>query len=459
MTRPLILLVNDDGIDSPGLAAAAAALDPLGELLIVAPRVQQSGMGRSFPTFNDGRISPATISANGQTWPAYAGTVSPAQAVLYGVLELAERKPALVVSGINYGENVSTGITASGTVGAALEAAMHDIPALAVSLQVHFSMHFTNDASVDFSAATHFTRLFAERWLHAGRLPDVDVLKLDIPASATPRTPWQVTPLAHGLYFRPLAPERANLDDEGRIRYELNATLPLDEGSDARAVQDGVVAVTPLSVDLTSRVPLDHVHAALDGQTPYTAPAKEPMMLGVNVVIMRDGKVLLTKREDFHVWCLPGGHVDPGESLAEAACREVREETGYATRLTRLVGTYSRPRWKSGYHIVSFAGEITGGTPDPDPHEVVEMGFFDPDDLPPLVLGHRQRILDAVQGAAGLVVTENISYPPDMPYTYQDLYAVRDQSGLARDEFYRRFFSVQESTPPVQVELAGTDGD
>ena len=132
MTRPLILLTNDDGIKSPGLAAAAAALDPIGELLIVAPTEQQSGTGRSMPVHSDGRLFETTISANGQTWNAFSANATPAQAVQHAVLELAERKPALAVSGINFGENVGLGVTISGTVGAALEAAAHRIPALAV---------------------------------------------------------------------------------------------------------------------------------------------------------------------------------------------------------------------------------------------------------------------------------------------------------------------------------------
>ncbi len=70
-TRPLILLCNDDGIASPGLAAAAAALDPLGELLIVAPAVQQTGMGRSFPLENDGRISAAEVRYGDRVWSGY----------------------------------------------------------------------------------------------------------------------------------------------------------------------------------------------------------------------------------------------------------------------------------------------------------------------------------------------------------------------------------------------------
>lgn len=266
MTRPLILIVNDDGVDSPGLAAAAAALDPLGDLLIVAPSVQQSGMGRSMPTFNDGRTRRTTVRANGRSWPAYGVNCSPAQAVQYGVLELADRRPALVVSGINYGENVSTGVTASGTVGAALEAAEHDIPALAVSFEVAFGQHYTNDASVDFSVAAHFTRLFAALWLAGEGLPGVDVLKIDIPASATTSTPWRVTHLERQLYFRPLRPERADLADEGRIGYEFNSDITLTDGSDAQAIQQGVVSVTPLTKDLTAHDMLASLRLHLEAE-------------------------------------------------------------------------------------------------------------------------------------------------------------------------------------------------
>lgn len=84
--------------------------------------------------------------------------------------------------------------------------------------------------------------------------------------------------------------------------------------------------------------------------------------LGVNISIIQNGKILLTKREDFEVWCLPGGAVDEGESLAQAAIREAREETGLEVELTRLVGVYSRPSWNGpGMHIVSFVARPVGG--------------------------------------------------------------------------------------------------
>ncbi len=271
MTRPLILLCNDDGIASPGLAAAAAALAPLGDLLIVAPSQQQSGMGRSFPKFNDGRLFPATVRHNGQVWPGYGANASPAQAVDHAVLELAGRMPALAVSGINYGENVSTSVTGSGTVGAAMEAASFGIPALAVSLETDSALHHAYDDSVDFSAAIYFTRLFAERWLHAERPPDVDVLKIDIPASATPATPWRLARLERAQYFVPLPPLRRRLEDEGRIGYAFNERAIMDKQSDAALVRAGIVAVTPLTLDMTARVAPEVMQRLLgtgDGQRP-----------------------------------------------------------------------------------------------------------------------------------------------------------------------------------------------
>lgn len=265
MAKPLILITNDDGIDSPGLAALAAALDGLGDLLIIAPAHQQSGMGRSMPPFYDGRIYEVTIGLDGASWKAYRANVSPAQAVQYGILELADRVPSLAVSGINYGENVGTGVTVSGTVGAAMEAAAHGIPALAVSLQVPDpAMHLNNDASVDFSVAMYFTRYFAERWLRARRPPEVDLLKIDIPAGAMRQTPWRLTRLERGAYFRPLKPTRVRLDEEWRLGYEVNRELNLAADSDAAVLSQGMISVTPLTIDITANVRRDTLRALLE---------------------------------------------------------------------------------------------------------------------------------------------------------------------------------------------------
>jgi 5'-nucleotidase len=264
--RPLILITNDDGIESPGIAAAVAALDPLGDLLIVAPDTQQSAMGRSMPLFHDGRIFETSIRLGDRTWTAYRVVASPAQAVQYATLELADRRPALAVSGINYGENIGTGITVSGTVGAALEASAFNIPALAVSLQVDPTLQLTHDPTVDFTVAAHFTHYFAQLWLSAAQIPDVDLLKIDIPAAARLDTRWRITHLARHNYYRAIMPQRLKLSDPARIGYELDPDVVLDDETDAGALTKGFISVTPLSLDLTSRIHPSALSAVLDGK-------------------------------------------------------------------------------------------------------------------------------------------------------------------------------------------------
>ena len=156
------------------------------------------------------------------------------------------------------------------------------------------------------------------------------------------------------------------------------------------------------------------------------------------------GRILLAQREDFEIWSLPGGHVEDGESVAEAAIREVKEETGVDVVLTGLVGIYYRPQgWSpGGSHNVVFAGKPTGGTLTPQSDEVLDVGYFAQDDLPdPLFWGHRQRILDAMIGVGGSVAwTQNTEWPFDQNLDRQGIYDARDRSGLTRFEFYQKHF-------------------
>jgi len=212
--RPLILFTNDDGFQSPGLWAAVEAFADLGDVLVCAPREQQSGMSRSLPVFSTGRIQADMRVINGVETTVYAVDGTPAQAVQHGILELAQRPVNLVVSGINYGENCGNGVTISGTVGAALEASSFGIPAIAASQQTRHDLHLTYSNEVDFSAAAHFTRLFGE-WLINNRRPDdVEVLKLDVPLNATVDTPVENHP--------PVAPPCLLADSPGARRAERN---------------------------------------------------------------------------------------------------------------------------------------------------------------------------------------------------------------------------------------------
>jgi 5'-nucleotidase len=269
--RPLILFTNDDGIDSPGLWTVVHALADLGDRLIVAPREQQSGTGRSLPTTSEGRIYPRETHT-GDTYVSYAVDGTPAQAVQHGVLELAGQRPVLVVSGINYGDNLGNSVTVSGTVGAALEAASLGIPALAVSQRTRHDQHLSHSDEVDFSAAAYFARLFAEWLIFKPRPDDVDLLKVDVPLNATPETEWRITRLSRRRVYWPTRPEnRANLNDIGRLGYAYNTDPGKAEpDSDVYAVlHDGVVSVTPISLNMTSRTDMYRLRRLITGEWEY----------------------------------------------------------------------------------------------------------------------------------------------------------------------------------------------
>ena len=263
-----ILLTNDDSIHSPGLWAAAEALDPLGFVHVVAPIQQQTGTGHSMPNHTSGVIEEKTLHVNGRDWTVYAVDGSPGQAVVHGVFDVMGVKPDLVVSGINYGENIGAAITVSGTVGAALEAASMGIPALAVSLQTEQAHHLSLAQEVDFNAAGYFTNKFARAMLNKHMPFDVDVLKVDIPCCASPDTPWVLTRQSREQYYFPTVPQRESFSEHGPVSYQLHfdpAKLETD-GDIYVLLAEKKVSVTPLSIDMTSRTDLSALRAVLEGQ-------------------------------------------------------------------------------------------------------------------------------------------------------------------------------------------------
>lgn len=130
-----------------------------------------------------------------------------------------------------------------------------------------------------------------------------------------------------------------------------------------------------------------------------------PLMLGVCAVIFDEaGRVLLTRRRDNDLWCLPGGMFATGETVAEAIAREVREETGLSVEPVQLIGVYSSPHRMSEYadgnryHVVvlSFRCRIVGGEALRSTDETTDIGYFPCDSLPEMVDVHRERIQDAL---------------------------------------------------------------
>jgi 5'-nucleotidase len=262
-----ILLTNDDGIQSPGLWAAAEALGALGYVTVAAPREQSSGAGRSLPVEFDGRIEPSKLTVNGQDWTVYAVGGTPTAAVMHAVLELLPHKPDLVVSGINYGENPGTDITMSGTVGAAIEGAALGIPSMAVSLQLKdvLTDYLSYSNTIDFSAAGHFTRLVGELLLEKRFPHGVDLVNVNVPRDATPETSWRITCLADYRYFKPYVEREGGFDTQTKVLADI--TVHPGEVSPESDIQaflfDKVVSVTPLTLDMTARVDLRELEKQL----------------------------------------------------------------------------------------------------------------------------------------------------------------------------------------------------
>ena len=265
--RTQILLTNDDSIHSPGLWAAAEALDPLGWVHVVAPRDQQSGTGRSMPIQSSGIIEKMTLNVNGKDWQVFSVDGSPGQSVLHGIYDVIQTKPDIVVSGINYGENIGSTITISGTIGAALEAASLGIPALAVSMQTGQEHHLSLSQDADFSVASTFTQIFARKIIE-GQLPeDVDLIKVDVPQNATVDTPWVLTRQSRQRYYFPKPAQRKSIADRGPVGYEIRyQPEELEKNSDLYVLLvEKKISVTPISIDLTSRTNFNDLDSLFSG--------------------------------------------------------------------------------------------------------------------------------------------------------------------------------------------------
>jgi 8-oxo-dGTP diphosphatase len=135
--------------------------------------------------------------------------------------------------------------------------------------------------------------------------------------------------------------------------------------------------------------------------------------IGATAVVVKDGKVLLTKRRDYPVWVLPGGAIEFGESPDQAAVRETLEETGLVVEVTRLIGVYTRVSAADRTdHGFAYLAEIRGGTLTHETSETRDAAFFPPDALPrDTVWWHRTRIVDAVAGQVGQCVYQYSGYP------------------------------------------------
>ena len=237
MNAPLEILVsNDDGIHAEGLRVLASALAPLGHVTIIAPDREQSATSHSLTLHRPLRIRKIAddiLSVDG----------TPTDCVLLGVHGFLERRPALIVSGINHGPNMGNDVLYSGTVAAASEGAFLGIPSIAFSLATWEAASFDAAGRV----AHDLVRALLARKLPAGACLNVNVPALPYEGIRGLR----VARLGRRV-FRDVIVEKR--DPRGKSYYWIGGEDPtwdLDEASDFHAVSEGYVSVTPLSFELT----------------------------------------------------------------------------------------------------------------------------------------------------------------------------------------------------------------
>ena len=234
MSRPRILVTNDDGVFSEGIKRLAAALSPVGEVFTVAPDQERSAAGHSLTL-----QSPLRAKLIGPNRWSVDGT--PTDCVNWGVLHLLkEDRPKLIFSGINLGLNLGDDVTYSGTVSAAFEGTLIGISSVAVSQEIESG--FTFDAAADF--AERLARRLLEEPLPAGTL-----INVNIPAG--PPAGVRVARLGKRRYGESVIEKT---DPRGRPYFWIGSTIPTgdaEEGTDISAIADKHISMTPLHLDLT----------------------------------------------------------------------------------------------------------------------------------------------------------------------------------------------------------------
>ena len=236
-----ILLTNDDGIRAPGIQALWEQLKTIAEIVVAAPSQQQSATGHSITVYHPIWVNKHPFEDSRITGWRIGGT--PADSVKIALDTLMTEKPDLVISGINHGPNLATDVLYSGTVSAAVEGAMHGIPAIAISL--------ATDAEPDFGPAAAFCRNVVQQIIDK-TFPAFSLININVPpVPATEIRGVTVTRLGNIEYEN--AFER-RVDPRGRIYYWMAGTpveTPNPGDTDVAAIRSNQVSLTPIHFDLT----------------------------------------------------------------------------------------------------------------------------------------------------------------------------------------------------------------
>jgi 5'/3'-nucleotidase len=249
MSKPLILVTNDDGITSPGIQALTEAVKDMGEIVVVAPDKPQSGVGHAI-TINATLRMNKLSSTDGIE--RYSCTGTPVDCVKLAVNRLLDRKPDLVVSGINHGSNSSINVIYSGTMSAAIEGSLEGIPSIGFSLLSH-------SIDADFSAARKYAGIVTRKVLQSG-LPQDVCLNVNIPKLHEDEIMGiKVCRQARAYWFEEFD---ARQDPNGNEYYWMTGEfVNQDEGQDTDewALANNFVSVVPTQCDLTAYKALEEI--------------------------------------------------------------------------------------------------------------------------------------------------------------------------------------------------------
>lgn len=240
--KPLILITNDDGINAPGIRTLIEAVSPLGEIYVVAPDKPQSGMGHAITLNSTLRVQKHKNEAD---FPEYSTSGTPVDCVKLAIKKLLPRKPDLLVSGINHGSNSSISVIYSGTMSAAVEGALENIPSIGFSLCDH-------SIEADFTAAKHVVNKIVENSL-TQKMPDHTCLNVNIPAIGLELMNGIKVCRGAKAYWDEDFDERT--DPYGRKYYWLTGSLNNYDGgedTDEWALANNYVSVVPIHFDMTA---------------------------------------------------------------------------------------------------------------------------------------------------------------------------------------------------------------
>ncbi|MCE5252903.1 MAG: 5'/3'-nucleotidase SurE [Actinomycetia bacterium] len=260
-SRPLIVLTNDDGVRSPGLAVLRAALEPLGEVRIVAPDQNRSGAARSITMRSPLWVEEVELPDGSL---AYATDGTPVDCVRMAALGLLDRSPELIVSGINLGGNLGDDITYSGTVAAALEGIMLGIPAIALSAEGYHPGY-------DLTVPARFACRLVSVALAQG-FPAKTLLNVNCPDRA-----WEeiegarLTLLGKRIYGDKVEYRETQGNRRGYHIYNDDLSWHREPGTDFEAIAEGRISITPLHFDLMSHEALDELRGWEGALGPWKA--------------------------------------------------------------------------------------------------------------------------------------------------------------------------------------------